>query len=600
MIQEKKRSEIADKYKWDLKAIFKNDQEVEDALQKLQLLIHQINAYQGKIMQDSNTLYEFYQVYEQLIRLAGKTSRYAGLQADQDTKDTTAQALEMKVMHVLEELNEKTSWIVPEMLKTPYNVVENYLHENEKLAIYRFDLEKTYRYQKHTLSEREEEIISMASNAMETPDEVFNHLDNTDAHYGTIVNEEGKEVELTSENYGVYIESQNRDVRKNAFETLSHYWEGIKHTVAATLKGQIKATLFESKVHNYKSSLEASLYADHIDPSVYKNLIDTVHQNLDKMYDFMAFKKRQLGLDELHMYDIHVDLVKEDSHEYTFEETKEIILEALKPLGEKYIQDLKNGLENGWVDVYPNIGKKAGAYCTSSYDTHPYVLLNHYGNVGSVSTAAHELGHAMHYYYSIQNQPFIYYSYPIFSAEIVSTVNETILNDYMYRHAKTKNEKIIHLTKFLSNVRATIYRQTMFAEFEMIMHEKEANGIPLTEEEFSNTYYKLNQLYYGDGVISDDLIRYEWERIPHFYTPFYVYKYATGLSAAIAIATKILNGDTDTRDRYLEFLASGDSDYPLNLLKKVGVDMSSPEPIQAALDLFEQKLQELKALCEQN
>ncbi len=599
MIQEKKRSEINDKYKWDLKAIFKEENEVEEALTEIQSLLQKISEYQGKIMQDSKTLYEFYQVYEKLIRLIEKARIYASLQADQDTKDIGAQALEMKVTHVLEIVNEKTSWIGPEMLKTPYSVVEKYLKENENLTIYRFDLEKMYRYQNHTLSEREEEIISMASNVMRTPDEVFNHLDNTDAHYGTIVNEEGKKVELTSENYSVYIESQNREVRKNAFETLYHYWESIKHTVAATLKGQIKATLFESKVHNYNSSLEASLYADAIDVSVYQNLIDTVHKNLDKMYDFMAFKKRQLGLDELHMYDIHVDLVKEDSHEYSFEETKEIILEALKPLGEKYIHDLKNGLENGWVDVYPNIGKKSGAYCTSGYDTHPYVLLNHYGNVGSVSTAAHELGHAMHYYYSVQNQPFIYYSYPIFSAEIASTVNETILNDYMCRHAKTKNEKIIYLTKFLSNVRATIYRQTMFAEFEMIMHDKEAKGIPLTEQEFSDTYYKLNQLYYGDGVVSDDLIRYEWERIPHFYTPFYVYKYATGLSAAIAIATKIIAGDTEVRDHYIEFLSSGDSDYPLELLKKVGVDMQSPEPIQAALDLFDQKLKELKALCEE-
>ena len=599
MKQEKKRSEIDVKDQWDLKAIYKTEEEALESLEKLKELTNQICSFQGKIMQDSNTLYEFYQVYDKLIRLLEKTGIYTMLHLDEDTTDSSAQTLKMKVEHVLEEVSEKISFIVPELLKTPFSIVETYIQENPKLELYRFDLEKTYRFQEHTLSEREEEIISMATNAMGTADEVFTHLDNADAHYGTIQDEEGNEVELTNENYSIYIESKNRNVRKNAFETLYHYWESIKHAVSATLKGQIKATLFQSKVHNFNSSLEASLFNDNIDLSVYYNLIDTVHKNLDKMYDFMAFKKKQLGLDELHMYDIHVDLVKEENQNYSYEEAKQIILDALQPLGEKYISDLKNGLENGWVDVYPNIGKKSGAYCTASYDTHPYVLLNYYGNVGAVSTAAHELGHAMHYYYSIQNQPSIYYSYPIFSAEIASTVNETILNDYMYRHAKTKNEKIVHLTKFLSNVRATIYRQTMFAEFEIIMHEKEAKGIPLTEKEFSDTYFELNHLYYGDNVVNDNLIRYEWARIPHFYEPFYVYKYATGLTAAIAIATKILAGDTEVRDRYIEFLSSGDSDYPLNLLGKVGVDMTSPEPIQAALDLFEEKLQELKALCEE-
>ncbi len=599
MEQLKSRSEIDAKYKWDLKAIYEDDKEVLAALKEIENQTAELVSYQGKIMQDSATLYAFYQLHDHLSRLIEKVGTYVLLYLDEDTKNEEAQSLKMKVMHVLERVGEQTSFIGPEMLKTPYTVVEQYLKENKDLELYRFDLEKVYRFQKYTLTEREEEIISMASNALDTPDEVFTHLDNTDIHYGKIKNEEGEKVELTNENYSVYIESKNRDVRKNAFETLYHYWEGIKNTISATLKGQIKATLFQSKVHHYTSSLEASLYDDNIPISVYHNLIDTVHKNLDKMYDFMDFKKRMLGVDELHMYDIHVDLINEESKTYSYEEAKTIILEALKPLGKQYVTDLKKGLEDGWVDVYPTDAKKSGAYCTASYETHPYVLLNYYGNIGSVSTAAHELGHAMHYYYSIQNQPSVYYSYPIFSAEIASTVNEVLLNEYMYEHAESKNEKIVILTKFLSNVRATIYRQTMFAEFEMLMHEKEAKGVPLTEKEFSDTYYELNRLYYGDGVVSDDLIRYEWERIPHFYTPFYVYKYATGLSAALAIATKILAGDTETRDKYIEFLSSGDSNYPLELLKKVGVDMTTPAPIEEALHLFDTKLQELKALCEE-
>ncbi len=598
MEQLKPRSEIDTKYKWDLTAIYQNETEVLKALKEVEKQTKMLLSYQGKIMQDSATLYEFYQLHDQLSCLLEKVGIYVLLYLDEDTTNADAQSLKMKVMHVLERVGEQTSFIGPEMLKTPFSVVEEYIKENANLETYRFDLEKIYRFQKYTLTEKEEEIISMASGALATPDEVFTHLDNTDIHYGNIIDANGIEVELTNENYSVYIESKDRNVRKNAFETLYHYWESIKKTVAATLKGQIKATLFQSKVHHYESSLEASLYDDNISLSVYHNLIDTVHKNLDKMYDFMAFKKRILGLDELHMYDIYVDLVKEDHKTYSYEEAKTIILEALKPLGETYVSDLKKGLENGWVDVYPTKNKKSGAYCTASYGTHPYVLLNYYGTIGSVSTAAHELGHAMHYYYSIKHQPSVYYSYPIFSAEIASTVNEVLLNEYMYQHAESKNEKIVILTKFLSNIRSTIYRQTMFAEFEMLMHEKEAKGIPLTEKEFSSTYYELNRLYYGENVVSDDLIRYEWERIPHFYSPFYVYKYATGLSAALAIATKILAGDAGVRDKYIQFLSSGDSNYPLELLKEVGVDMTTPAPIEDALHLFDTKLQELKALCE--
>lgn len=599
MEQEKLRSEMDSKYQWDLKAIYPNEKSLFADFEAIQKQANVLVSYQGKIMESSNTLYEFYQKYNSLMRTIEKSYVYCFLHLDEDTKNADSQALKMQIDHILEDVNEKIAFIVPEILKTPFSVVEQYIEENDKLKEYHFDLEKIYRFQKYTLTEREEQIISMASNALGTADEVFTNLDNADIHYGKIIDETGKEVELTNENYSIYIESKNREVRKNTFETLYAYWKSIKNTVAAALKGQIKATLFQSKVHHYDSSLQASLYDDNIDLAVYHNLIDTVHKNLDKMYDFMAFKKKELGLDELHMYDIHVDIVKEENRKYSYEEAKDIILNALSPLGEKYVEDLHHAFENGWADVYPNIGKKSGAYCTAGYDTHPYVLLNYYGNVGAVSTVAHEFGHAMHYYYSIQNQPFVYYSYPIFSAEIASTVNEILLNDYMYRHAKTKEEKKTDLVRFLSKVRATIYRQTMFAEFEMMMHEKEANGIPLTEKEFSDTYFELNHLYYGDNVVNDDLIRYEWERIPHFYEPFYTYKYATGLAAALAISARLLAGDTEFRNRYIEFLSSGDSNYPLELLKKMGIDMTSKEPVQAALDLFGERLQELKQLCEE-
>ena len=313
------------------------------------------------------------------------------------------------------------------------------------------------------------------------------------------------------------------------------------------------------------------------------------------MYDYMGLRRKMLNLDELHMYDIYVDLIENSSDKIPFEEGKKILFEALKPLGEKYINDLNKAFDEKWIDIYPSEGKRSGAYSWGCYDSYPYLLLNYNDTVDAVSTMGHELGHSMHSYYS-KSQNYVDSNYPIFLAEIASTVNEVLINDYMYKNAKTREEKMFYLVDFLDTVRTTLYRQTMFAEFEMLMHQKEQDGIPLTEEEISNTYYELNKLYYGDNVVSDDNIRYEWARIPHFYTPFYVYKYATGLSSALSIANRILKGDNETKENYLTFLSSGGNDYPLNILKKVGVDMETPKPIEEALTLFKEKLDELKEL----
>jgi oligoendopeptidase F len=316
---------------------------------------------------------------------------------------------------------------------------------------------------------------------------------------------------------------------------------------------------------------------------------------MELIYDYMDIRKKLLKLDELHMYDIYVDLVENKNNKIPFEKGKEILFEALKPLGDKYLSDLNKAFDEKWIDIYPSEGKRSGAYSWGCYDSYPYLLLNYNDTVDAVSTMGHELGHSMHSYYS-KKQNYVDSNYPIFLAEIASTVNEVLINDYLYKNAKTKEEKIFYLTDFLETVRTTIYRQTMFAEFEMIMHEKEQNGIPLTEDELSNTYYDLNKLYYGDNVISDDLIRYEWSRIPHFYTPFYVYKYATGLSAALSIASRILDGDEKTKENYLEFLSSGGNNYPLEILKKVDVDMTTSKSIEEALSMFKEKLENLKEL----
>lgn len=590
---EKKRSEILDKYKWDLSFLFKSIDEYKDSYDQVLKLVDEIVKFKGQIMTDK--LYDFYQKYEEMDRLFDKVFMYARLICDTDTTDNFGQKMKMEVEKLGEIISDKLSFVSSEMLSIDYSDVLKLIEKDSRLEKYRFDLEKMFRYKDHTLSEQEEAIITKACNAFGTGDDAFYNIDNSDINLGKIKDEDGNLVELTNSNYGKYMNSIDRNVRIDAFTHMYEYFKGLKNTLAACLKGNIKENFFMSDAKKFESPLHMSLYSDNIDISVYKNLINTIHNNMNVMYDYMSLRKKALNLDEMHMYDMYVDLIKEKPKDIPFEEGKKILFEALKPLGDKYLSDLNKAFEERWIDIYPNIGKKSGAYSWGCYDSYPYLLLNYNDTIDSVNTLAHELGHSMHSYYS-KSQDYIYHNYPIFLAEIASTVNEVLLNNYLYKHAKTKNEKILYLTEFLDKVKGTIFRQTMFAEFEMVMHEKEANNIPLTEEEFSKTYYELNKLYYGDNVISDDYIRYEWSRIPHFYTSFYVYKYATGLSAAIAIASDILNGKEGAVDNYLEFLSSGGNNYPLEILKKTGVDMTTPEPIIKSIEMFKEKLEELKKL----
>lgn len=593
---EKTRIEIDDKYKWDLNALYDSEKTYEDSFSKLDELFKETLAFKGKIMESSDTLYNFYQAYEKMERLALKMFMYVNLLADTDTTNTHYQELKMHFVKIYEDMETSLSFIVPEMLETPYDKVLEMIASDDRLKPYKFDLEKTFRYKNHTLSREEEEIVSKASSAFGTGDDVFYNFNNADVNLGTIKDENGIEVTLTHDNYIKYMNSPKREVRIDAFNKMYAYFKNFKNTLAASLKGNIKEDFFSSEVRHFEDPLNESLYADNIEPSVYHSLIDAVHTSLPYMYDYMALRKKVLGLDEVHMYDIYVDIVSAPQSDIPFEEGKKIAFEALKPLGETYLNDLKKAFDERWIDVYPSPGKKSSAYSWGCYDSYPYLLLNYNDSMDAVSTMVHELGHSMHSYYSNKKQPYITSNYPIFLAEIASTVNEVLLNDYLSSQAKTKEEKIYYLTEFLEKVRTTIYRQTMFAEFEMLMHDKYRDTGALTADDFSSTYYDLNKLYYGDGVVSDDDIRYEWSRIPHFYSAFYVYKYATGLSSALAIAGEILKGNTEVRDAYLELLASGGSDYPLELLKKVGVDMTSSEPILRALTMFKDKLDELKQL----
>ncbi len=596
MEKEKTRNEISEQYKWSIDKVFSNENEINGAIKEVTDLCTELEAYKGKIMDSGKNLYNFYELLNNYNRLLLKLYVYANMLCDSDTTNTKNQALKMKIQNLYEDCGLKLSFVLPEMLEKSFVDVEILIKEEPKLELYRFDLEKTFRFKEHTLSKELEEIVTNANNAFGGCAEAFYNLDNADINLGDIIDEEGKNVKLTNSNYIKYMGSKNRNVRESAFNNMYNYWNSIKNTIATTYKGQIKENFFNSNVKKYNSPIEMSLFQDNISINVYQNLIETVHNNMDKMYDYVSLRKKVLGVDELHMWDVYVDLCSDVPKDISFEEGKKIIFEALKPLGDEYLNDLKKAFDECWIDVYPNIGKKSGAYSWGTYDTHPYVLLNYNNTIDSVSTMAHELGHSMHSYYSRKNQPYIYHDYSIFLAEIASTVNEILLNDYLYKNAKTKEEKILYLNEFLDKLKGTLFRQTMFAEFEMLMHDKYSKNIPLTEEEFNKTYYDLNKLYFGDNMVSDELIKHEWKRIPHFYTSFYVYKYATGISAAIAIASDILNGVSGAKEKYLEFLSSGCNGYPLDILKRAGVDMTTSEPIQKALNMFDEKLQLLKEL----
>lgn len=592
----KNRCDVDELDTWDLTKMFSTVEEWEKNLKEVYKLVDNVLAYKGHIMDNSTTLYEFYQAYDKMNRLSDKVYLYAKMQCDTDTSNSEYQARKAKVDKLFEDITTKLSFCTPEILSSDYELVLKYISENDLLKDFKFDLEKMFRYKEHTLNSNEEEIVANACNAFGTGSEVFYNFDNADIKLGSITNEDGELEEVTNSNYIKLMNSRNREVRKSAFSAMYEYFKKFKNTISAAYLGQIKEDFFISNIRKYKSPLEMSLYNDDISINVYHNLIESVHESMPSMYKYMEIRKKALGLDEMHMYDIYVDIISEQPKDIPFEEGKKILFQALKPLGDEYLKDLEKAFTERWIDKYPNVGKKSGAYSWGSYDTYPYLLLNYDNTTDSVSTMGHELGHSMHSYYSNKYQNSFNCSYPIFLAEIASTVNEVLINDYLYKNATTKEEKILYLTEFLDKVRTTIFRQTMFAEFEMLIHDKYQNGVPITEQELSDTYYNLNKLYYGDNVISDDDIRYEWSRIPHFYTPFYVYKYATGLSSAIAIASDILAGKDGAKEAYLEFLKSGGSDYPLNILKRVNVDMTTKDPILKAIKMFDEKLEELQKL----
>ena len=595
MEKQRIRDEIEEKYKWDLTTIYKSDEEFNKELKNVKEELEKVTNYKGNIVNSSKNLYTYLTESDALERRLYKLYYYAHLNFDSETTNPKNQELQGSVDNLLQRYGELTSFVTPELLSVEYDKIKEYYKEEPRLLEYEFNLECIYRYKSHTLDEKSEKILSTFSKVLGSPEDCYDALTDSDMTFGNITID-GKETELTESNYSKYIKNTDKNVRKEAFTRLFSKYGEFKNTITKTFKGNIDALVAEARIRNYNSSIEASLYSDNIDVSVYNNLIDTVSNNMDKIYKYFNLKKKILGIKDYHIYDVYLDMIPKFDKHYEFEEAKSLVINALKPLGEDYIEILNKAFDERWIDIYNNKGKRGGAYSSGFYDTNPFVLLNYEGKYHDVSTLAHELGHSMHTYYSCHNNPYQQSNYKIFVAEVASTVNELLLAKYMLKNSKEKEEKLFILNQLLELYKSTIYRQTMFAEFEQLMHKKVENDEVLTYENISNEYYKLNQKYFGDTLVLDDLIKYEWERIPHFYYNFYVYKYAIGLSCATKIVDDILNNKENAVENYKNFLKSGGSDYPANELLLANVDVKKKETIESALNMFDSLIDEFETI----
>ena len=590
------RSDINELDKWDLSKIYSSIEEFNTDYKYIEKEIDKLHNYEGKLMESAKNLYDYLELDFNISRKCSKLSNYARLHNDEDTTNSFYQELYGRVLNLYVKIDKVEAFAIPEMLKFDYSKIEEFYKEYSDLKKYEINLKNIYRYKKYTLSEESEKLLSSLGKVFSTAGECYESLTDSDIKFGDLIGENGEEVELTDSNYSIFIRSKDRNVRKQAFEMMYKVYEGYKNTIASALKGDVEASAAISEIRGYNSALEASLYEDNVPVDVYNNLINTVSNNLEPLFKYYKLKKEILNLDEIHLYDIYAELVQEKSKNYSFIEAKEIVINALSVLGEDYITDLKTAFKNRWIDIYNNVGKRGGAYSSGGYDTYPYILLNFEGSLNDVSTLAHELGHSMHSFYSIKNNPYNCYSYKIFVAEVASTVNELLLNNYLLNKTDDKEEKLSILNNLLELFKSTIYRQTMFAEFEKTIYEACENGEVLTNELMSNIYYDLNKKYFGNDVVIDNQIRYEWERVPHFFYNFYVYKYATSLSASCYIVEGILNNKEGALENYLKFLTLGGSMDPIDELKVAGVDITDPKVVESAIKMFDKTIEDFKNL----
>ncbi len=582
----------------DLSELYKSDELFLKDLTKVTNLIKRYHKYEGHLFDSADVLYEFLTFDTKVSRNLEKLYLYAHINSDLDLKNEKYQGYYGKVVNLLNELTEKTSFAIPEILSNDYSLFMEYLKENPKLKEYKLNIKNIFKEKKLIKSKEEERIISILSSTYQRPEEISELLINTDLDYGFIKYENGKEVHLTNSNYSTYLESTNRDIRKNVFDKLYNEFKKHENTFGAILATEVMNNNKIAKIRNFKSARSLSLFHNDIKDIIYDNLIEGVTKNLPIFYKFYELKKKILGISDFHIYDTFASITKEYNKKYTFEEAKNIILDALKVMGKDYLNVLKKAFANNWIDSRIIDSKRSGAYCTCAYDTHPYVVCSYEGKLNDISTIAHELGHAMHYYYAQTNQDYQNYNYSIFVAEVASQVNEIILTDYILKNSTDKEEKKYLLDQILQRFKATIIRQTMFAEYEDNIHTIEANGEILTKDVLTSEYLKLNHKYFGKNVTVDEMIKYECFRIPHFYYNFYVYQYATGYAAAIKIADNLINNKKGALENYLKFLKLGSTKDPISSLKVAGVDMMDAKIYDDVFKVFEKRLSQLRSLYE--
>ncbi|WP_232294210.1 oligoendopeptidase F [Syntrophaceticus schinkii] len=587
-----------EKDRWNLEDIYQNQDEWEKDFGKVEMLLSEAGEFQVRLGECADSFFGALHLSAQIQELIVKVHSYARMKLDEDNANPLAQALFGRAAALLTRVETALSFITPEILSLPEGTVSNFRHDS-RFALYCHYLDDVFRQKPHTLTGIEEQLVARTGEITRTPDDFFKMLNNADLTFPKIRDDQENEVEVTKGNFIKLMQNRNRRVRYEAFQALYGTYQKLENTFASALNAAIKRDIFYASVRRHQSARSAALFADHIPSAVYDSLVQTVRSNLGEMHRYMKLRKKILGLDQLYMYDIYVPLAEDVKWVIPFPDAVAMLKNGVAVMGDSYLEILSRGLGSRWVDLYERKGKTGGAYCDSIYGVHPFLLLNYQNNLDSAFTLAHEMGHALHFYYSSQEQPFIYSHPAIFTAEVASTVHESLLMEHLLQTTSDRDErdkKIYLLNYYLEIFRGTLFRQTMFAEFEKIIHEKAENGEALTSYFLKEAYHELNTAYHGEGMVVDAEIDMEWARIPHFYDAFYVYKYATGLSAAVSLVQQILTKGTPAVERYLSFLNKGGSDYPLNLLQEAGVDMASPHPVQDAINRFSGLLDELEAL----
>lgn len=593
----KTRDQIDSKYKWNIEAMIPDESVISGELESIKKEAEVYGEdFAGRLTESADTLLAAFQKRDDIWRRLEKIYVYARMRRDENNAETKYQAMADQCNSVIAAVSASMAFFTPELLSASEETILAYIDAAAGLEIYRFAICDTMRQKAHILTQAEENILAQMSEITGATNDIFTMLNNADIKFGTIIDEDGDETEVTHGNFIKFMESHDRDVRKNAYNAVYDAYKELINTIASAYNYNTKTDVVSARIRKYESARAAALSGDNIPAEVYDNLVAEVHKNLPAMHRYVELRKKLLGVDKLYMYDMYVPLIKLPETSVSFEEGLDIMRDALQPLGEEYLTKMNKGIEEGWIDVYENKGKTSGAYSFGCYDSYPYILLNYTDTLKDVFTIIHEMGHSMHSRYTRDEQPYIYGSHSIFTAEVASTVNESLLMQHLLRTEDEKEMRKYLLNMHLEEFRTTLFRQTMFAEFEDITHKAIESGETLTAEWMCQQYEDLNAQYYGSAVEKDDVIRYEWARIPHFYNAFYVYKYATGYSAATAISKKILTEGKPAAQDYIRFLKTGESDHPIELLKIAGVDMSSPLPVQQAMETFNQLLDEFESL----